>query len=66
MVEMERAAGEAVHLGPYTLRVLAVHKGEVVFTLDGPGMGEPGGPPPGAGDEEDPFGTEQGQPPPST
>jgi hypothetical protein len=37
MIEMELAAGEAALVGPYTLRVLAVRRGKVVFALDGPG-----------------------------
>jgi hypothetical protein len=37
MVEMERAAGEVVLVGPYTPRVLAVRQDEVVGALDGPG-----------------------------
>jgi hypothetical protein len=37
MVEMERAAGEAVLVGPYTLRALTARQDEVVGALDGPG-----------------------------
>jgi hypothetical protein len=33
MVEIDRKAGEAVRVGRYTLRVLAVHPGEVVVAL---------------------------------
>ena len=41
MVEMECAEGEAVAVGPYTLRVLAVRRGEVVIALDRPGQRSP-------------------------
>jgi hypothetical protein len=33
MVEIERKAGEAVRVGRYTLRVIAVRPGEVVIAL---------------------------------
>ena len=49
MIEMELAAGEAALVGPYTLRVLAVRRGQVVFALDGPGQEGPGHEPTAAG-----------------
>jgi hypothetical protein len=36
MVEMDRAAGQAVVIGPYTLEVLEVHPDRVVVALHGP------------------------------
>jgi hypothetical protein len=39
MVVMERMAGQGLRVGPYVLRVLAVHADEVVVELQGP---EPG------------------------
>jgi hypothetical protein len=44
MFVIERAAGEAVHIGPHVLRVLAVHPDHVVVALldpdeDGAGLG---------------------------
>lgn len=36
MVQIERSPGEAVRIGRYTLRVLAVHAGEVVVALIDP------------------------------
>jgi hypothetical protein len=42
MMVIDRKAGQAVQMGEYTLRVLAVNSGEVVVVLLGPGEEDPG------------------------
>jgi hypothetical protein len=45
MVEIERSPGQAVRIGPYSVRVVAVLPDRVVIALHGPGdEGDPGGP----------------------
>jgi hypothetical protein len=36
MVEIEQSPGQVLRIGPYTLRVVAVHSDHVVFVLRGP------------------------------
>jgi hypothetical protein len=36
MVEIERSPGQVLRIGPYTLRVVAVHPDRVVLALRGP------------------------------
>ena len=42
MVEIERSPGQGVRIGPYTLRVVAVHPDRVEFALRGPESPLPG------------------------
>jgi hypothetical protein len=52
MVVIDRAAGEQIRIGPYTLRVLEVHPDGVVVALLGPDE-DPAAPDgPARGDEE--------------
>ncbi len=39
MIEIDRSPGQEVRIGPYVLRVVAVHPDHVEFTLCGPGEG---------------------------